>query len=172
MATPEKEQAVAQLVEKINAAKAVIVTDYSGMDVLSISELRKRCREASVEYKVVKNTLTKIAAQQTRYGLLAEKIEGPTALAFSSTDEIAPARVLSEFRKGRELPKIKLGLIEGKVVNPADVERLAFLPSKKVLLGQFAGTLIRPLSMLSFALTFKLRQLVIVLEEVKKKKTE
>ena len=172
MATPEKEQAVAQLVEKINAAKAIIVTDYSGMDVLSISELRKKCREASVEYKVVKNTLTKIAAQQTRYGLLAEKIDGPTALALSSKDEIAPARVLCEFRRGRELPKIKLGLVEGRVVNSADVERLAFLPPKKVLLGQFAGTLIRPLSMFSFALTFKIRQLAIVLEEVKKKKTE
>jgi large subunit ribosomal protein L10 len=172
MATPEKEQAVAQLVEKIKGAKAIIVTDYSGMDVLSISELRKRCREASVEYKVVKNTLTKIAAQQTKYGFLAERIDGPTALALSLTDEIAPARVLSEFRKNHELPKIKLGLIEGRVVNPADIERLAFLPPKKILVGRFAGTLRRPLSMFSFALTFKLRQLVVAIEEVKKKKTE
>jgi large subunit ribosomal protein L10 len=172
MATPEKEQAVAQLVEKINGARAIIVTDYSGMDVLSISELRKKCREASVEYKVVKNTLTKIAAQQTRYGFLAERIDGPTALALSVTDEIAPARVLSEFRKNHERPKIKLGLIEGRIVNPADIERLAFLPPKKILVGRFAGTLRRPLSMLSFALTFKLRQLVVAIEEVKKKKTE
>jgi large subunit ribosomal protein L10 len=172
MATPEKEQAVAQLVEKINAARAIIVTDYSGMDVLSISELRKKCREASVEYKVVKNTLTKIAVQQTRYGFLAERIDGPTALALSVTDEIAPARVLSEFRKNHELPKIKLGLIEGRIVNPADIERLALLPPKKILVGRFAGTLRRPLSMLSFALTFKLRQLVVAIEEVKKKKTE
>jgi large subunit ribosomal protein L10 len=172
MATPEKEQAVAQLVEKINGARAIIVTDYSGMDVLSISELRKKCREASVEYKVVKNTLTKIAVQQTRYGFLAERIDGPTALAFSVTDEVAPARVLSEFRKNHELPKIKLGLIEGRIVNPADIERLAFLPPKKILVGRFAGTLRRPLSMLSFALTFNLRQLVVVIEEVKKKKTE
>ncbi|MCX5801522.1 MAG: 50S ribosomal protein L10 [Candidatus Eisenbacteria bacterium] len=172
MATPEKEQAVAQLVEKINTAKAIIVTDYSGMDVLSISELRKRCRAASVEYKVVKNTLTKIAIQQTQYGLLADKIEGPTALALSVTDEIAPARVLCEFRKDHELPKIKLGLVEGRIVNSADVGRLAFLPPKKVLLGHFAGTLRRPLSMFSFALTFKLRQLAVALEELKKKKTE
>jgi len=172
MATPQKEQAVAQLVEKINAARAIIVTDYSGMDVLSISELRKKCREASVEYRVVKNTLTRIAAQRTRYGVLAERMDGPTALAISATDEVAPARVLSEFLKSHGLPKIRLGLIEGRVVNSADVERLAFLPSKKVLLGRFAGTLVRPLSMLSFALTFKLRQLAIALEEIKKKKTE
>jgi len=172
MATSEKEKAVGELVEKINAARSVIVTDYSGMDVLSISELRKRCRAASVEYKVVKNTLTKIAVKQTKFNLLAEELDGPTALALSSVDEIAAARVLSEFRRDHELPKIKLGLVDGKIVNKADVERLAFLPSKKILLGHFAGTLKKPLSMLSFALTYKLRQLAVALEDLKKKKTE
>ena len=172
MATPEKERAVAELVEKINNAKAILVTNYSGMDVLSISELRRKFREASVEYKVIKNTLTKIAAKQTNCSFLADEIDGPTALALSAKDEIAPARVLTEFLKSHELPKIKLGVIAGRIVKTSDIERLAYLPSKKVLVAQFAGTLRRPLSMLSFALTFKLRQLAVALEEVKKKKTE
>jgi len=172
MATPEKQQTVEDLAKKMVAAKSIILTDFTGMDVLSISELRKRCREAGVEYKVVKNTLTRRAARGTAYEPLVADLDGPTALAISSVDEITAARVINDFRREHELPVIKFGLVEGKVLKPKEVQRLAALPSKEILLGQFAGMLMRPLTALSYALTYKLRQLACALEEVKKQKTE
>ena len=172
MATPEKQQTVEDLAKKMGAAKSIILTDFTGMDVLSISELRKRCREAGVEYKVVKNTLTRLAARGTTYEPLVAELEGPTALAFSSADEITAARVINDFRREHELPVIKFGLVEGKILKPKEVQRLATLPSKEVLLSQFAGTLRRPLTALLYALTYKLRQLLCAFEEVKKLKTE
>jgi len=172
MATPEKQQTVEDLAKKMVAAKSIILTDFTGMDVLSISELRKRCREAGVEYKVVKNTLTRRAARGTAYEPLVADLDGPTALAISSADEITAARVINNFRKEHELPVIKFGLVEGKVLKPKEVQRLAALPSKEVLLSQFAGTLLRPLTALSYALTYKLHQLAYALEEVKKQKTQ
>lgn len=171
MGRPEKEQAVAELAKRIDTAKSIVLTDFTGMDVLTISELRKQCREADVEYRVVKNTLTKLAVLQTRFGLLADKLEGPTGLAMSTTDELAPARVISIFRRQHELPTIKLGLVEGKVVGSDDLQRLAFLPPRDILLGQVAGLLRGPISKFSYTLSFKLRQLVIAMEELKKKKT-
>jgi len=172
MATPEKQQTVEDLARKMVAAKSIILTDFTGMDVLSISELRKRCREAGVEYKVVKNTLTRRAARGTAYEPLVADLDGPTALAISSTDEVTAARVINDFRREHELPVIKFGLVEGKVLQPKEVQRLAALPSKEVLLSQFAGTLKRPLTALSYALTYKLRLLLCAFEEVKKQKTE
>ncbi|KPJ58881.1 MAG: hypothetical protein AMJ46_13375 [Latescibacteria bacterium DG_63] len=172
MGRAEKQQAVAELAAKIDAAKSIVLTDFTGMDVLTISELRKQCREAEVEYRVVKNSITRLAALQTRFGFLAEKLEGPTALAMSTTDELAPARVISVFRRQHELPAIKLGLVEGKVVRSDELERLAFLPSREVLLGQVAGLLRAPMSRLSYVLRFKLRQLAVAMEELKKKKAE
>jgi large subunit ribosomal protein L10 len=171
MATPEKQQTVEDLAKKMVAAKSIILTDFTGMDVLSISELRKRCREAGVEYKVVKNTLTRRAARGTAYESLVADLDGPTALAISAADEITAARVINNFRKEHELPVIKFGLVEGKVLKPKEVQRLAALPSKEVLLAQFAGMLKRPLTALSYSLTYKLRQLACALEEVKKQKT-
>ncbi|UCF79055.1 MAG: 50S ribosomal protein L10 [Candidatus Eiseniibacteriota bacterium] len=171
MGKEQKQQAVAELAEKIEAAKAIVLTDFTGMDVLTISELRRQCREAKVEYRVVKNTLTRLAARQTRFGFLADKLDGPTGLAISSSDELAPARVISGFRRRYQLPVIRLGLVEGKLVDSDEVERLALLPSKEILLGQVAGLLTAPMSKLSFALTFKLRQLRIAIEELKKRKT-
>jgi large subunit ribosomal protein L10 len=170
MATPEKQQAVEDLAQKMGAAKSIILTDFTGMDVLSISELRKRCRESGVEYKVVKNTLTRLAARGTRYEPLVADLEGPTALALSSTDEITAARVINDFRKEHALPVIKFGLVEGKVLKAKEVQRLASLPSREVMLSQFAGTLRRPLTALSYALTYKVRQLLFALGEMKKLK--
>jgi len=172
MATPEKQQTVEDLTKKMVAAKSIILTDFTGMDVLSISELRKKCREAGVEYKVVKNTLTKRAARGTAYETLVADLDGPTALAISAADEITAARVINDFRKEHELPVIKFGLVEGKVLQPKEVQRLAALPSKEVLLSRFAGMLKRPLTALAYGLTYKLRQLAFALEEVKKQKTE
>ncbi|MBN1505166.1 MAG: 50S ribosomal protein L10 [Candidatus Eisenbacteria bacterium] len=172
MATAQKQQIVEDLAKKMVAAKAIILTDFTGMDVLSISELRKKCRQAGVEYKVVKNTLTKRAARGTAYEPLVADLDGPTALALSSTDEVTAARVINDFRREHELPVIKFGLVEGKVLKPKEVQRLASLPSKEVLLAQFAGALKRPLASLSYALTYKLRQLACALEEVKKTKTQ
>ncbi len=172
MATPEKQETVASLSRKMSAAKAIVLTDFTGMDVMSISELRRRCREAGVEYKVVKNTLTKLAARGTDYESILADLEGPTALALSTSDAVAPARVINDFFKERELPKIRFGILEGRMLQAKEVQRLACLPSKEVLLSQFAGALIRPLTAFSYALTYKMRQLLFAMEEIKKLKTE
>jgi large subunit ribosomal protein L10 len=172
MGRAEKERAVAELAAKIDAAKSIVLTDFTGMDVLTISELRRQCREAQVEYRVVKNTITRLAALKTRFDVLAEKLDGPVALAMSVTDEFAPVKVISKFRREHELPTVKLGLVEGRVLGSADLERLAFLPSREVLLGQVAGLLVGPISKFSYAVSFKLRQLAIAMEELKKKKSE
>ncbi|MFH0778766.1 MAG: 50S ribosomal protein L10 [Candidatus Eisenbacteria bacterium] len=172
MAKPEKQQVVAELAEKIEAAKMIVLTDFTGMDVLSISELRKKCREAKVEYRVIKNTLTRLAAQKTRYSLLSEHLDGPTALAISAVDEIAPARVINEFLRQHELPRIKSGFAEGRLLEPKEVQRLALLPPKNVLLGYFAGTLRRPVASLVYVLAYKIKELVRVLDEVRKTKTQ
>lgn len=172
MATQAKQQTVEDLAKKMAAAKSIVLTDFTGMDVHTISELRKRCRQAGVEYKVVKNTLTRRAARGTAYEPLVADLDGPTAIALSLTDEVTAARVINDFRKEHELPVIKFGLVEGKVLQPKEVQRLASLPPKEVLISQFAGTLKRPLAALSYALTYKLRQLLCAFEEVKKQKTE
>jgi len=172
MARPEKQQVVEDLVQKMSAAKTIVLTDFTGMDVLTISELRRKCRAAGVEYKVVKNTLTRLAARGSEYERLVAQLEGPTAIALSATDEIAPARVINDFCREHELPKIKFALVEGRLLGPKEVQRLAMLPPRDVLLSQFAGALRRPLTTLAYALTYKMRELLQAFEEIKKLKTQ
>jgi len=137
----KKKKIVADLKEKFNKVKVLIVTDYKGLDVKSVSELRKKIREAGAEYHVVKNSLLIRASDETDIAPLKESFKGPSAVAFSFDDPVAPARVLTDFAKENKKLEIKKGIIDGKILDLKAVKALASLPSKDILLGQVLSTM-------------------------------
>jgi len=169
MARPEKEAAVAEIQKKLSSSQSVILTDYRGLNVQEVTELRKKLREVGVEFKVVKNTLTKLAAKNAAIEGLDDLMEGPIALAFGYDDPVAPAKVLAEFAKDHQSLELKGGLLEGKVIDLNMVNSLAKLPSKEALLAQIVGLLQAPIRNLVNVLSAPLRNTVYVLEAVRKK---
>lgn len=137
----EKEKIVAALHEDFKRSKVVILTDYKGLDVATISSLRKKLREAGVEYKVVKNTLIRRASNDTDAGLIKDHYKGPSALALSYDDPVAPAKVLVAFSKDNQKLEIKIGVMEGRVIDLNAIKALSDLPSREVLLGQLLATM-------------------------------
>lgn len=148
-----KKKIVAEIAEKLKASKATILVDYRGLDVAAITELRKQLREAGVEFKVYKNTLVRRATQETDLTVLDEHLVGPTAIAFSTEDVVAPAKVLSNFAKENEALEIKTGIIEGNVVSLDEIKELAELPSREGLLAMLLSVLQAPVR--NFALAVK-----------------
>ena len=140
MSKTERQETVESLSEQLKAAPNVYVTDFSGLNVLRMTELRRRMRAAGVQYVVVKNTLAQRALAANNITELAEHLAGPTGLVLS-TDPLAAAKVLTDFAREFEKPSVKAGYVDGKTVEPAYIQRLGSIPSREVLLGQFAGTL-------------------------------
>ena len=137
----EKQEIVQQMHEKFADAKIVIVTDYKGLDVESMTELRGKLREAGSEYKVVKNTLLRRAAQDTDIAPVADYFKGPTAVAFSTEEPVGPAKALTEFVKDNDKLEIRAGVMDGKLLDQNDIKALSDLPSKDVLLGQLLSVM-------------------------------
>ncbi len=137
----EKQQLVATLTEKLSAAKAGVIVSYEGITVADDTVLRRKLREAGVEYAVVKNTLLGRAADAAGYGEMKSVLEGTTALAVSNEDELVAAKLLCEYAEKNENFKIKAGFFEGKVIDTATVKDLAKVPPKEVLLAMFLGGL-------------------------------
>ena len=144
----QKKQVVAQLVETLKSAQAGVLVDYRGITVEQDTQLRAKLREAGVEYKVVKNTLTRFAAKEVGFEALDEQLNGPTALAISTTDAVAPAKVISDFAKEVEALQIKAGFVDGKVISLDEVKTLASTPSREVLIAKIMGSLNAPISKL------------------------
>lgn len=144
----QKKQVVAQLVETLKSAQAGVLVDYRGITVEQDTQLRAKLREAGVEYKVVKNTLTRFAAKEVGFEALDEQLNGPTALAISTTDAVAPAKVISDFAKEVEAIQIKAGFVDGKVISLDEVKTLASTPSREVLIAKIMGSLNAPISKL------------------------
>ena len=144
----QKKQIVAELVETLKSAQAGVLVDYRGITVEEDTRLRSKLREAGVEYKVVKNTLTRFAANEVGFGELDPQLNGPTALAISSTDAVAPAKVISDFAKEVEAIQIKAGFVDGKVISIDEVKKLASTPSREVLIAKIMGSLNAPISKL------------------------
>lgn len=136
MKLDEKKVLVDDLKENLSKTKVLIIADYKGLDVASMTELRKKLREANLECKVVKNTLLKRAAKDTDVEVLSDYLKGPNAVIFSYDDPVAPARVLIEFAKTNKNLDIKKGVLKGKLLGPEDIKALSELPSREVLLGQ------------------------------------
>lgn len=144
----KKKKVVVDLVESIKAAQAGVLVDYRGITVEQDTKLRKQLREAGVEYKVVKNTLTRFAANELGFQELDEQLNGPTALAISDTDPVAPAKIISDFAKEAETISIKAGFLDGKVISLDEIKQLASTPSRDVLIAKIMGSLNAPVSKL------------------------
>jgi large subunit ribosomal protein L10 len=159
----EKEAVVGQLHEKMAKAKAAILAEPRGLDVATVTELRRKCREAKVEYRIVKNTLAIRAAKGTSLELLAEKFVGPTALVMSYDDVVVPAKILTEFAKDRENFAIRTAVVEGKVVDAKGIQALAKLPGLPELRSRIAGVIAQPAIRLARMLATPGQQLAQVL---------
>ncbi|EJP81839.1 MULTISPECIES: 50S ribosomal protein L10 [Bacillus cereus group] len=146
-----KQQVVTEIAEKLRASKSTIVVDYRGLTVSEATELRKNLREAGVEFKVYKNSLTRRAAESAEMAELNEFLTGPNAIAFSNEDVVAPAKVLNDFAKNHEALEIKAGVIEGKLVTLDEVEAIATLPSREGLLSMLLSVLQAPIRNLALA---------------------
>ena len=140
----EKEQTVSDLSKKVEGCKAVVLTNYRGLNVGQINQLRQRLREEKISYQVVKNTLMKMASRGTDLEKLNDYFEGPTAVAISYGDPISLAKILSEFLKTQPSFEIKAGLIQGRVAAPEEVSAMATMPSREALLGQILGGIQTP----------------------------
>jgi large subunit ribosomal protein L10 len=163
----QKQDMVTALAAQLQRSPTVYVTDFTGLNVARITDLRRRLRKAGVEYVVVKNTLARRALSDAQRAGLEPHLAGPTALVLAGADPVGAAKVLADFAKEFEKPAIKVGLVEGKAVTPEQVKRLAALPSKVELLGQLAGAFQAPLASLAGALNGLLFNVVGALEALK-----
>jgi large subunit ribosomal protein L10 len=149
----EKQQQVSELSSKLSESSCTIVADYRGLSVKQVTELRKQLREAGVEFQVLKNTLVRRATEKANLTDLDQYLTGPTAIAFSKTDVVAAAKVLSDFAKKNDKLSLKAGVVEGRVVDNAQLKALADLPSREGLLSMLLSVLQAP--MRNFALAVK-----------------
>ncbi len=162
----DKQEAVAHLVGKLSSAKSVFLADYSGLTVEAITRLRRNLRKSNVEFHVSKNTLARLAAQQVGYQDLIPHLEGPTALAYGMGDPAAPAKVITEFLKTNEKPKIKAIIFEGKYFEAKSLEDIAKLPTREQLLARLLGSLNAPVTGLANSLSGIIRKLAYALNAV------
>jgi large subunit ribosomal protein L10 len=166
----EKEQVVERFRGKFSDAKIGILTGYRGMTVSEMTELRSQLRKESVEYRVIKNNLAKIASEGTSLEPLKEHFNGPTAIALSYDDVVAPARVLNNAAKSFKKLEILAGSMDGNLLSQDEIMRIATLPSRDELLGMFLRVLQAPVTNFATVLTAPLRDLVGVLNAVKDQK--
>lgn len=141
----QKKQLVTEIADKFKSSKSTIVVDYCGLTVSEVTELRKQLREAGVEFKVYKNSMTRRAADAVELSELNEALTGPNAIAFSNEDVVAPAKILNDFAKKHEALEIKAGVVEGNIVSVEEVKALAELPSREGLLSMLLSVLQAPI---------------------------
>jgi len=166
---PEKVQAVAEIKELLESS-TLVLTDYKGLDVKAISDLRAKLREAGSGYKVVKNNLLKLAAKETPAAELTEGLQGPTAILFTSDDPVAAAKVLDEFGKADKPVSVRSGIVDGQIMAPEQLSALAKIPPKQQLYAMVVGGLQGPITGLIGTLNQLTVQLVMTLQAVAKEK--
>ncbi|MNI54579.1 50S ribosomal protein L10 [compost metagenome] len=146
-----KQDAVDVVTSKLRESATTVVADYRGLNVSQVTELRKQLREAGVEFQVLKNTLVRRAVAAAELTELNEVLTGPTAIAFSADDAVAPAKILNDFAKKNEALKLKGGVVEGRVVGVDQIKALAELPSREGLLSMLLSVLQAPVRNLALA---------------------
>lgn len=146
MPTPQKEAILQDTQSRIAEVRGLYLADFSGMTVESLSLLRKKCREQGVQFRVIKNTLLKRAFNERGITELDDHLVGPTGLVFSPDNEMAPAKILSDFAKEHEKPRVKAAVVDGRLYNDKAIAQLAQLPSREVLLSQLLGTFVAPMT--------------------------
>lgn len=149
----KKAQIVQEVSSKLKESVSTVVVDYRGLNVSEVTELRKQLREAGIDFKVYKNTLLRRATAETDLTALDESLVGPTAIAFSNEDVVAPAKILHNFSKEHDALEIKAGVIEGKIATVDEIKALAELPSREGLLSMLLSVLQAPIR--NFALAAK-----------------
>jgi len=167
MSKTERQATVESLTELLKGSPNVYVTDFTGLNVLRMTELRRRLRGAGIDYVVVKNTLAQRAFAANGVHALDEHLAGPTGLVLSGTDALAGAKVLTDFAKEFEKPAVRIGLVDGKPVTPEQVKRLADLPPRDVLLAQLAGYIQAPMAQFAGVMNGLLYQMVGALEALR-----
>lgn len=153
-----KDKVVEEIKSRVQNAKSVVLVDYKGLTVAQDTELRNKFRASGCEYKVYKNRLLKIAFEELGIKFDSKHYDGPTALATSTDDVVAPAKITQDGETNYKVMKAKCGFIEGKVMEYDEVKRIASIPSKDVLVAQLLGMLLNPI-----------RSLAVVLDQVSKK---
>ncbi|GIO69510.1 50S ribosomal protein L10 [Paenibacillus sp. JTLBN-2024] len=148
-----KQEAVEAITAKLRESASTVVADYRGLNVAQVTELRKQLREAGIEFQVLKNSLLRRATAAAELTELDEVLTGPTAIAFSGEDAVAPAKILNDFAKKNDALKLKGGVVEGRVVGVDQVKALAELPSREGLLSMLLSVLQAPVR--NFALAVK-----------------
>jgi large subunit ribosomal protein L10 len=167
----EKAEVMTGLRDRLARLPHVYLTDFTGLKVKQVTEFRRRLRAAGLEYVVVKNTLAQRALAEASVTGLSDQLAGPTGFVFAS-DPVAAAKIIADFQKEAEALKVKVGLVEGRPVTPADVQRLSRLPSKVELLSQLAGGLQAPLQGFVGALNGLLYQWVGALEALRQQRAD
>jgi len=166
----QKAEQVELLTEKLKKAKVAVLTDYRGLTVSQMQDLRGKLRTGNVEYRVIKNTLARRAADAAGYKDLESALKGPVAIAFGYDDLSLPPRLINEFvRTTRLKVDVVGGLVEGRVVDRDQIKQLADLPSREVLLAQLLGTLQSPVAQLVGIMQTPVQQLIGVLDAYKSK---
>lgn len=148
----QKEEEVKKLAERLKTAKVILLTDYRGIDVLNVTNLRNDLRNVNAEYKVIKNNIIRRALEMNGETGLNELLEGPTAMVIGDEDYLEPSKVIYNFSKANDFYKIKGGIIDGKVVTAEEIITLAKLPSRQELLAKLAGSLLGNITKLAVAL--------------------
>lgn len=169
-AIQEKELIVKDLADKFGRAQSMVLYDYIGLTVAEVTDLRNQFRKAGIEYKVIKNTMLKRTADSMGLTGLDPYLEGPTAVAFSYTDPVAPAKILTDFIKQVKKTEIKSGVLMGNVIDAEGVKALATLPSKEELLSRMLGSMNAPVTGFVIVLSGVLRKLLYALNAVKEQK--
>jgi large subunit ribosomal protein L10 len=172
MAKQEKEKIIEELKKKFEKSKIFFLTDFTGLRVREITQLRKSFREKGVEYKVVKNTLIRLAADNRAYSPITNYLEGPTGVVFGYDEPTLPAKILYDFQRKTEKPKTKVFWMEGKIYEGGKLKELATVPSKEELLAALMGFLNSPLANFVGTLSGVLRNFIGTLEAVTKSKSD
>jgi len=162
---------VKELSDSFSKAKAVYFTEYHGLNVGDITKLRSEFFKADVEYKVAKNTLIKLAAEENKISGIEELLKGSTALAIAYDEPVAPAKVIKEFTKDSDLPSVKGILFDGEFLPGEEFKRLANIPSKEELLATLVAMLNSPMQKLALTLNAPLQNMAGVLNSLKEKKS-
>ena len=164
----QKETFVAELRDRLTKAPVVYLTDFTGLDVKSITTLRRSLKDSGAEYLVVKNRLAKLAFEGTELPDISADLIGPTGMVLGYDDVVAPAKALTDFAKQHDKkPVFKLGILENEVIQPEQIDRLANLPSREQLYSMLAGALEAPMAMLATALEAKVQEMAGLLDALK-----
>ncbi len=166
----EKKQFIKDVKERFEKSCVVILTDYKGLDVEAMTELRAKLREAQIEYQVIKNTMLRLASDGTDVEGIRDQFVGPSAIALSYDDPVAPAKILSEFAKSNDKLEIKAGVMNGKVLDLAAIKALSDLPSREQLLATVLSAMNAVPTSLVTALGDVPRRMVNVLQAIKDQK--